>query len=218
MSDACGRLHALFGRLPVFSFPYQEKDIPINGIYILFEGGERAHDGGRVVRVGTHTGNNQLRSRLKQHFLYENKDRSIFRKNIGRALLNKSRDPFLEQWELDLTTREARRKYEASIDISKQASIEMQVTSYIQERFNFVVIAMDGKESRLAMEARIISTISLCQECNPSGAWLGNWSPKSKIRESGLWLVNELYGIALSESELLGLESLISSGEGKIGT
>jgi len=28
----------------------------------------------------------------------ENKDRSIFRKNIGRALLNKDNDPFIEQW------------------------------------------------------------------------------------------------------------------------
>jgi len=26
-------------------------------------------------------------------------DRSIFRKNIGRALLNKSKDPYLKIWE-----------------------------------------------------------------------------------------------------------------------
>ena len=38
----------------------------------------------------------------------ENKDRSIFRKNIGRAILNKNQDPFLGQWELDLTTRKAK--------------------------------------------------------------------------------------------------------------
>jgi hypothetical protein len=65
----------------------------VNGIYVLFERGEECHDGGRIVRVGTHTGDGQLRSRMLQHFVNENKDRSIFRKNIGRALLNRDRDP-----------------------------------------------------------------------------------------------------------------------------
>jgi hypothetical protein len=74
---------------------------PLNGIYILFEKGETAHDTNRIVRVGTYPGDKQLRSR--QHFLVENKDRSIFRKNIGRALLRRGQDPFLPLWELDRT-------------------------------------------------------------------------------------------------------------------
>jgi hypothetical protein len=64
--------------------------------------------GSRIVRIGTHTGANQLCSRLKQHFLNEMKDRSIFRKNIGRCLLKQANDPFLEFWELDLTSHAAR--------------------------------------------------------------------------------------------------------------
>jgi len=78
-------------------FPFCEDQIPLNGIYILFEKGELAHNTDRIVRIGTHTGINQLRSRLKQHFIVENKDRSIFRKNIGRALLNKNHDDFINQ-------------------------------------------------------------------------------------------------------------------------
>ena len=31
------------------------------------------------------------------------KDRSIFRKNIGRDLLNREKDPYLECWEADFT-------------------------------------------------------------------------------------------------------------------
>ncbi|GAG98657.1 unnamed protein product, partial [marine sediment metagenome] len=61
---------------------FNEQEIPKNGIYILFEKGECAHSTDRIVRIGTHTGKNKLRSRLKEH-LNENKDRSIFRKNIG---------------------------------------------------------------------------------------------------------------------------------------
>ena len=52
----------------------------------------------RIVRIGTHRGDNNLYNRLKEHFINENKDRSIFRKNIGRALLNKNQDSYLEIW------------------------------------------------------------------------------------------------------------------------
>ena len=68
-------------------------NVPLNGIYLLYERGELGHGADRIVRVGTHTGKNQLVSRLKQHFVHENKDRSIFRKNIGRAILNRQQDP-----------------------------------------------------------------------------------------------------------------------------
>ena len=82
----CEALHAWVNSLPALRFPFGVSQIPLNGIYVLFENGEVGHGGHRIVRVGTHTGHNQLTSRLRQHFLIENKDRSIFRKNkIGRA-------------------------------------------------------------------------------------------------------------------------------------
>lgn len=95
MSAVCRRVHEVIWKLPRHRFPFDDQDIPANGIYVLFEEGESGHGGDRIVRVGTHTGDNQLRSRLKQHFINENKDRSIFRKNIGRAILSKDSDPFL---------------------------------------------------------------------------------------------------------------------------
>lgn len=58
MSEICGQLHALFDRLPRHQFPFKELAIPRNGIYILFEKAERAHRADRIVRVGTHTGEN----------------------------------------------------------------------------------------------------------------------------------------------------------------
>src|SRR5205085_2901797 len=104
----CKALHKWANYQTVLRFPFDDSAIPLNGIYILFEQGEIAHGGNRIVRVGTHTGPNQLRSRLRQHFPVENKDRSIFRKNIGRALLNRQHDPFLQFWELDRTSRLAK--------------------------------------------------------------------------------------------------------------
>lgn len=202
MSRICEQLHRLFNSLPRHRFPFDESQIPDNGIYILFEEGEYAHGLDRIVRVGTHTGEKQLRSRLKQHFLHENKDRSIFRKNIGRALLNKANDPFLEQWEWDLTSREARERLTPLLDAEKQRVIERAVSEYLQRRFSFVVFRVDDKEQRLSFEKRLISSVSMCQECKPSQNWLGLHSPIRKIRESGLWLVNELYGDGLSPYDL----------------
>jgi len=203
MSQICPKIHMLFSDLTKFEFPFDTRRIPLNGIYVLFEKGEIAHQTDRIVRIGTHTGNNQLPSRLQQHFIRESKDRSIFRKNIGRAILNRNNDPFLAQWEIDLTTTEARKKHSGTVDKRKLQEVEKMVTDCIQFNFSFVVFRVDEKATRLFLESKIISTVSLCDECFPSEDWLGLHSPKEKIRKSGLWLVNELYKRPLSESASL---------------
>ena len=202
MSKECSSLHEIFNKLERLKFPFNEEKIPLNGIYVLFEKNETSHNTNRIVRIGTHTGKDQLISRLKQHFINENKDRSIFRKNIGRAILNKSKDSFLEFWERDLTTKEVREKYSKLIDFSKQKEIEKQVTKYLQDNFSFVVFKLDDKDKRLELESKLISTVSLCKECSPSSNWLGNYSTKEKIGGSGLWLVNELGKEPLNEKEI----------------
>lgn len=209
MDKICNEIHEIFNGLKEYSFPFNEEEIPKNGIYILFEKGEKFNGLKRIVRVGTHTGDNQLRSRLKQHFVKENKDRSIFRKNIGRALLNAQNDNFLEQWELDLTTKANKEKYSTQIDFEKQQSIEKKVSEYIRNNFSFVVFEVLEKEQRLRIESKIISTISNCIDCKPSENWLGLSSPNQKIKDSGLWLVNELWKQSLSENELTELKQII---------
>jgi hypothetical protein len=193
MSTECERIHKLVNDLKRYDFPFDEAQIPVNGIYVLFEKGETGHKQDRIVRIGSHTGDNQLCNRLKQHFINQNKDRSIFRKNIGRALLNQNNDPFLECWDLDLTTRKAKERYSGSVDFEYQQMIEDRVSRFIQDNFSFCVFELRNREERLGIESNLISTVSLCLECGSSEGWLGNVSTKRKIRESGLWLVNELY-------------------------
>ena len=191
------------------SFPFNVQKIPENGIYILFEKGEFAHSSSRIVRIGTHRGNNQLPSRLSQHFLNENKDRSIFRKNIGRSLLNKDKDPFLEQWEIDLTTKNAKELHSNSVNFIRQKETEKRVTKYIQDNFSFVVFQVSNKDKRLEIESKIISTVSLCDECKPSQNWLGLFSPTEKIKKSGLWLVNELWKTPLTDADMIELKQML---------
>ena len=208
----CDEIHKLVRKLTRHHFPFDERQIPENGIYILFERGEEGHGGDRIVRIGTHTGEKQLRARMRQHFITENKDRSIFRKNIGRAFLNSQSDEgLMELWNLDLTTRASREKRKDLIAKYNNAGkcIEMRVSEYLRDNFSFCVFDVGDKKERLEIEAKLISTISRCQECKPSDNWLGNRSPKTKIQQSGLWLEQGLYGTPFKSSEIEELKKII---------
>lgn len=209
MTDACGYLHEAVANLPRFR---QEnlQEMPGNGIYFLFEVGEKAHGTARIVRVGTHTGQDNLRTRISEHFFRSNKDRSIFRKHIGRCLLAKAGDPFLAQWELDLTSRNAREMHAAEIDRKKLASVEADVTSYMRENFSFAALRFDSKTDRLRNEGLLLSTICRCRECGSSKDWLGRFHPTAQsIRASGLWNVQGLNGAPLS---LADARELVGAG------
>jgi hypothetical protein len=205
-------IHKLFNAQKRYSFPFESfiKEITLNGIYIIFEKGEKYKEYDRIVRVGTHTGNNQLRSRLKQHFVKENKNRSIFRKNIGRCFLNKEQHPYLRLWELDITSKVDRGKNLKFLDIDYERQIEKRISSYIQSNFTFCVFRIDIKENRLFWESKIVSTLAKATDAKVSDNWLGNFSTKQKIKISGLWQVNELYNDCMTDLEFEQLKNLIT--------
>jgi hypothetical protein len=202
LPNLCEQLHIIVRNAKRFDFNTGYADIPLNGIYVMFEKGEDAYGGERIVRIGTHTGDKQLKSRIYQHFENENKNRSIFRKNIGRCILNRDNNPYLSAWELDTTTKENKIKYLSLIDKPFEAEIEKQISCYIQQNLSFCVLDVPLKEDRLCYEARMIGTVSRCKACCPSNKWLGYHSPVEKIRKSGLWQVMELFKTPLSEKEL----------------
>lgn len=202
MSDLCAKLHRIIREGKRFDFCTGYQAIPLNGVYIMFEKGELAHDNDRIVRIGTHTGDKQLQSRIWPHFENENKNRSIFRKNIGRCLLNKEHSSYLETWELDSTSRKDKEKNLPLIDKVFEADIEKQISAYAQANLSFCVLEIPYKEERLYFERRLIGTVSGCRECSASPGWLGNSSPKPQIRYSGLWQVQGLNSPPLSQEEL----------------
>lgn len=211
MDRVCEKLHLMFDTIEKNQFPFEKKSIPRNGIYILFESTESGHGRDRIVRIGTHTGEGKLCSRLQEHFTKEKKDRSIFRKNVGRALLNEKNDDFIYHWNLNLTSRSNKMKFGKLIDSEKQKQVEREVSEIIQKRFRFIVIPIDDKMERLSFERKLISTVSNCDNCGPSKNWLGLNSPIVKIQESGLWQVQGLYGQGLTLEELYILNEKIYS-------
>lgn len=204
MKNIVLELHKLFNQQKRFSFPFDKfiNEIPTNGIYIIFENGEKYKIFDRIVRVGTHTGIKQLRSRLNQHFVKENKNRSIFRKNIGRCFLNKENSSYLNLWELDTTSRVDKAKNLKLLNLFFEKELEKKISNYVQTNLSFCVFQIDTKDERLFWESKIASTLAKASDIKPSANWLGNYSTKDKIRASGLWQVNELYNESLTEKEL----------------
>ena len=176
-----------------------------NGIYIVFEQGEMYHGLPRIVRVGTHTSPNRLRQRLRDHFVRENHNGSIFRKNIGKALLNQAHDPYLSTWSLDTS----KPPYLGQGDPIREREIEQAVSSYLRSRFTFSVFQVDTPEQRLRLEAGMIASLHRAPDFGPSESWLGLSCPESEIRQSGMWLKQGLDAMPLTEKELGGLDALL---------
>jgi len=202
-------LHKIFNNLERFSYPFENRFnlIPENGIYVKFEKGEKHNKFDRIVRVGTDTGENNLKKRLIEHFITENKNRSIFRKNIGRALLNKENNPYLKYWELDTTSKADKEKNLKLLDLQFEVKMEKEISNYIKTNFSFCVFRVETKEQRLFWEGKLISTLAF--KTKPSENWLGNFSTKDKIKQSGLWQVQGLNKSKLTNEEFDNLKQLL---------
>lgn len=218
MSEKCEWLHRELEKLPLVMYPFQSDSLPRSGIYFFYEEGETWGHGGqspRVVRIGTHRGKN-FRSRISEHFLFkENRmdfdeskpkpsDRSIFRKNIGRTLLNQEEDPYLEVWEIGFMNRKNKDRFGHLRDIGKEKELEGRITRILRERFSFRFIIIESEADRMGaagLEGRLIGTVSGCAMCAPSPNWPGRHSPKAQIRDSGLWLVQHLKDAPIDEQD-----------------
>jgi len=226
MSKKCKWLHEALKKLPLIKYPFKLELLPLSGIYFFYEEGEIWGHGDkklRIVRIGTHRGNN-FRNRISEHFLINERkmyfdksnpkpsDRSIFRKNLGRALLNRNKDHYLKTWERDFLPRDNRARYGDSRNIEKEKSIERQITEILRNRFFFRFIIIENEDERIGskgLESKLIGTVSGCTRCKPSVSWLGNYSPKEQIRTSGLWLTQHLNAEGITNEDVLVIEKLI---------
>jgi hypothetical protein len=180
---------------------------PERGVYLFFEEGEiRPNGEPRVVRVGTHAltaaSRTTLSKRLSQHRGNVGGGRpgggnhrgSIFRLHVGQCLLARDDDPYgvLGTWGDKATAATSVRHGEYPH--------EAAVSSYIgQMPFLWLPVLDDpGPDSaRGVIEAGAIALLS--RRSNPdadpsSEQWLGRWSSRATVRESGLWNVRHVDG------------------------
>lgn len=211
VDEDCYELHRLFNNLPRLRIA-DIKEIPFdNGIYIVFENGEYYQEMDRIVRVGTHRADKRLKKRLRDHLARKNKDGSIFRKNIGKAILAKQNDPYLDIWATNTSNRsETIKKLGDKFDIQRQKEIEDQVTKYMLDNLSFICFEVKTEEERLRLEEGLIATLNCCKNFNKSIDWLGNYSPVEKIKESGLWLIQGLNKQPLTYQEVNYIKTLVN--------
>ena len=155
---------------------------PRRGVYFFFEEGEFRADSDavlRVVRVGTHAVTAKSKSRLWNR-LYEHKQdggRSVFRDHINRALLNRAK------------RGRANPEHNHTRCISKYIG---------QMPFLWVQVDCEnGHHMRTRTESNAIKLLSGWRNDRadaPSNEWLGGYSNKPEIEQSGLWNVQHVKG------------------------
>ena len=207
MVERCKWLHDQLAQLHVHRFPFDLDELLPNGIYFFYEKGEMWGHGGdepRVVRVGSHTGQGNLPSRIDETYLLDKRrlrftrenakpaDRSIFRKNLGRAFLNRDGDDYLQTWEIDFTTKRNRDLFGLRRDMDAERRLEESISRLLRDHFSFRVIAVEAATERRELERHLIGTLARCEVCASSVDWFGRQSPKRKIREGRLWQVQNV--------------------------
>lgn len=182
---------------------WSPNDWPTHGVYFFFEDGEMREDGAspRVTRVGTHavsaTSRTTLWNRLRAHKGTTggnlpdggNHRGSIFRLHVGAALLEKHGET-LESWGV---------KSSASRGIrTAEHDHELLVSSYIRS-MPFLWLEVPGAggpgNARSEIETNsiaLLSNLSRPPIDPPSPHWLGCYSTRESIRNSGLWNVQHL--------------------------
>lgn len=195
-------IHRLFSSLQKYDYS-SISQIPFkNGIYVMFDKYEIFEDYYRIVRIGTHTGQNNLISRLNSHFRSKNQRSSIFRKNIGRCFLNERMNPYLKNWNFDRTNELVDREFEKQI--------ENEITEYLKKHIVFICFPVEEKSLRLRLEDGIISSLNKDDNFNASKGWLGNNSSIADIKKSGLWCVHGLKKEPLNNKEFNTIKTLIN--------
>jgi len=227
LSNICRWLHEQLEKLNLVRYPFNKLKLPKNGIYFFYEEREIWGHGGekpRIVRIGTHK-NNNFRSRISEHFLLNEKkmnfeinnpkpaDRSIFRKNIGRVLLNRENSKYLGIWDKDFIARRNKEQYMHLRDIKKEKEIESKITNLLRSKFSFRYIIFEKEEKRIGsrgLESSLIGTIARCNICKASKNWLGRKSTKKEIAKGKLWQVQHLKNSSINYYQQKLIENAIS--------
>ncbi|NOQ25402.1 MAG: hypothetical protein GQ564_08565 [Bacteroidales bacterium] len=210
MADLYKQIHEYFNSLERYSFPYDKKELERitdkNGLYILFENGEKYEKYDRIVRIGSHDSDDRLIKRLRDHFLSSRQRKSIFRKHIGRCFLNSKNDDYLNAWDKPFNKTADKEKHKEIVDLKYEQQYEELITTHIRTKLSFVVIPkVYEKLDRDRIEEGLIASLAQSDLKISSSNWLGNEHPKIKIRQSKIWNIKFLNGNPLTEIEFINL-------------
>jgi hypothetical protein len=172
------------------------------GIYFFFEDGESRMTSpfqSRVVRVGTHAVSqgskatlwNRLRTHRGGADGQGNHRGSIFRLHVGESLIRRGElESIFSSWGKGQSASSEVRLSEEEIELAVSEHIgEMQV-AWLEVPDEASADSDRGYLERnfIALLAGPTGPLDL-----PSGSWLGRWSTREAVTNSGLWNVNHVY-------------------------
>jgi len=182
------------------------RDWPQRGLYLFFEPSEMRLESGhgpRIVRVGTHAlsagSRSTLRQRLGQHRGLAsgggNHRGSIFRLLIGQALLARGDVAPCASWGVKSDASKAALALNISRDTiaAAEGPVELAVTKFISAMpLLWLNINDQARPESLGaiIERNAIALLSNYKRSavdSPSPSWLGHYSDRPLVRESGLW-------------------------------
>lgn len=196
-------IHAFLLGLPRYDFS-SYKQLPFSdGIYVMFENGESFNGHERITRIGTHDKDGRLLKRLTQHIAASesSKNGSVFLKNVGMAMLAENKDPYIDVF--SKSRKSIKNDSTLIYDEEKEVETAKRSAEYIRENISFVCIPAKTRETRNRIEGCLISSLrhDSMFRSSISDNWLGKYSPKREIRESGLWVSQKLNFEELTEDE-----------------
>ena len=190
------RLQEQQGGLRLLENTSGRQSSPTRGVYYFFEPGELSSRWGtnlRVVRVGTHGlkqgSKSSLWGRLKQHAGSRNgagnHRGSIFRLLVGDALSILDPDYSIGSW--------GKKNVSRIVSRQEEAILEKRVSKYIR-MMPYLTLAVDDQPGPNSMRGYIErNTIALLSNYEKesldisSPGWLGRYSSRKKVKQSGLW-------------------------------
>ncbi|SHF17529.1 DUF6884 domain-containing protein [Clostridium fallax] len=206
--DHCYLLHKIFNSMKKYSFSNVDKIKVKNGIYVILDKYQYYCGMNRIVKVGTHINQGRLKNRLLDYASNKNKSSSIFRKNIGRAMLNAYNDPYISIWNIDFNIDKNKKQYSNLRDKKKEREIENYIDDYMKKYLQIVCFEVINKPLRLRLEEGIISTLNKEKSFKDSINWYGKYRAIPKMNSNELWIAKELIGEPLSYEEVDFIGSL----------
>ncbi len=204
--DVLSRLEKSVGGKRLLRDFSRYRDWPVRGVYIFFEPGEHRGDSGdgpRTVRVGTHAlkhgAQSTLRQRLSQHRGSVkgggNHRGSIFRLLVGQAMMTKGEMPPCQSWGVKSDLSNAAKALGMDREAIRNAEqpLEEAVSRHIGAMpFLWLDIgdAPSPDSHRGYIERNAIALLSNRGRppLDPASAgWLGGYSNRADVSESGLW-------------------------------
>jgi len=168
-------------------FKSPSHDLPLNGIYVFFETGQKivieSEEHNRIVRIGINEKPDNFPSRIRGHYK-GTIEGSVFRENVGWALLESYGKRPLENYK----TKSNYRKRNSG------GPLEREISNYFSNAFTFKAFKIDH-DKLATYEEILISAFSIYYQYRlfknqlDLGDWLGlhSYSKQNRIKRSGLW-------------------------------